>query len=132
MELADHDFAGARASLASMLEVVCEPRLRSKIVQTLEGLRSASAVAGSCWNWFATVSELASKATSPQGDFSNEAFLVQRPRHWHVVPLARHSSRLAEPGGLHRFDRYERHRSSELGMGSEGRRSATTDPTSAE
>lgn len=41
LELVDHDFAGARASLASMLEVVRDPRLRSKIVETLQGLRSA-------------------------------------------------------------------------------------------
>lgn len=38
LELTDHDFGAARSSLAAMLEVTRQPRLRSKIVETLEAL----------------------------------------------------------------------------------------------
>lgn len=40
LELVDHDFAAGRASLAAMLEVTREPRLRAKVVETLEALAS--------------------------------------------------------------------------------------------
>lgn len=41
LELVDHDFAAARASLASMLELTRDPRLRAKVVETIEALSAS-------------------------------------------------------------------------------------------